>query len=68
MQLYQFLHQGKADARALMRCVLCPLDAMKPLEQARNFTRGNADAGIADGQGDLIAIAAQRHRDAAVDA
>ena len=57
MKPRQLLHQRQTDARAFVRTGATVLDAVEPLEHARQVRLGNADAGIGDAQLDAIADA-----------
>ena len=46
VQLDQLLHQRQADARSLVAAPALPLDAVEPLEDARQLVLRNADAGV----------------------
>ena len=46
MQLDELLHQRQTDPRALVATALRALDAMEPVEDARQFVSRNAGAGI----------------------
>jgi hypothetical protein len=48
VQPYQFLDQGKSDARSLMRPRFGMFDAVKAFEQARHLIFRDADARISD--------------------
>ena len=63
MQLDQFVNESEADATAFVRPAANVFDAMETLEHARQFLLGNADAGIANAQFDVIADLVQRNRD-----
>ena len=56
MEPRQLLHERQADARAFVRPGSTVLDAVEPLEHARQVGLGNADAGIGDAQLDAIAV------------
>ena len=65
MQLDEFLHQGQADAAALVRSPLGVLDAVEALEQPRHFMGGNAGACIAHDEFGGAARLTQRDGDLA---
>ncbi len=65
MKPREFLHQRQADARAFVRTGARVLDAVEPLEHARQVRFGNTDAGIRDSQLDAVAGRAQFDRDLA---
>ncbi len=56
MQAGQLLHQRQADAGAFVGPRATVLDAVEPLEHARQIGLGDADAGIGDAQLDAIAV------------
>ena len=56
MQAGQLLHERQSDAGAFVGPGASVLDAVEPLEHARQVGLGNADAGIGDAQLDAIAV------------
>ena len=50
VQLDEFLHQGEADATALVRSAPLPFNPVEALKQQRHFRCRNTNAGIADRQ------------------
>ena len=57
----QLLHQGQANARAFVGTGATVLDAVEPLEHARQVGLGDADAGIGDAKLDAVAERSQLH-------
>src|SRR5262245_44579675 len=60
MQTHQFLHKSQTDARPLVGARANVLDAVEALEHARQIRVGDAHAGIADAQLDVVAAPLER--------
>ena len=65
VELDQFVHQGQADARSLLRAAPRVLHPMEALEDMGDLLRRNADTRIADGELHDFADRPQDHRDLA---
>ena len=65
LQFDQVAHQCQSDAGAFMRARLRTFDAMESLEHQRQLIAGDADAGVADGQADMVAMAPEPNPDLA---
>jgi hypothetical protein len=53
VELDQFLHERKPDARTLLSAGAAPVHAIKALEEVRQPFRGNAHPGIANRENDI---------------
>src|SRR3954464_3416768 len=67
MKSYEFLDEGQADARALMRARRCAVNPMKPVEDFRQLTGGDAGTGVVHAQLYAVAVPPQRDTDAALE-
>src|ERR1700739_3344613 len=65
VQPYELAHQCKPDARALLGTAARAIDAVKALEDARQFLGRNAYAGILNDKIRHVADRGQTHRDPA---
>src|SRR6185437_5062777 len=65
MQSGELLNQCQTNAGTLVRATLGALDAVKSLEQTRQFVSGNASAGVHDLQQGAASLAPQPDRNAA---
>ena len=67
MQKDQLLHQGKADARALMGARFCPFYPVKALEQARQLGFRDTNTAVCDRKLCVLANPLQANGDAALE-
>ena len=56
MQFHELLGESEADACALIGSAPRAFDAMKALEDTRQFVFGNAGAGIGNGEKRMVAV------------
>ena len=65
MKLFQLLHEHEGDPGSFVGAPARAFDAMKPVEEPRNFMLGNSGAGVLHFQNRIAAVLPQAHGDAA---
>src|SRR6476619_4972908 len=67
MEIYQFMHEGKADTRSIVRAAVSPGDAMKAVEHLGQFLGRNAGAGVTHAELEVPRRGAQPYLDLAME-